>query len=326
MRRREFIAAAGAAAFAWPLVARAQPSALPAIGFLRSTPYEPFANLLAAFRAGLKETGFVDGRNVTIEQRYADNHNDRLPTLAADLIRRRVAAIVGNIAAVKAARAATTTIPILFVVGNDPVKAGLVTNLRRPEANLTGVTFFGGDQLNAKRVELLSDLVPGATVIAALLDPNYPGFEAELPNLLATGRAIGKDIVVVKAANERELGPAFATIAKAGACGLLVSGSPFFTSRRREVVALAARHAIPAIYDLRDFAVAGGLISYSASITDAYRQAGIYAGRILRGAKPSDLPVVQPTTVELVVNVKTAKALGLTVPPSILARADEVIE
>ena len=326
MKRREFLTSIGATAFAWPLAALAQQSEVPAIGFLRSTPYAPFADLLTAFRKGLNETGFVDGQNVKIEQRYAENHYDRLPGLAADLIRRRVRVIVGNIAAVNAARAATKTIPILFAIGEDPIKLGLVTNLSRPEGNVTGITFFGGGLLNAKRLELLSSLVPKAKIIGALRDPKNRGFENELPYLRATGRAVDKEIVVVNAETEDELEPAFAAIVRAGAQALLISGSPFFSSRREEIVALAARYSLPAIYDLRDFVTAGGLISYAASIAEAYRQAGIYAGRILKGAKPSDLPVVQPTTLELVVNLKTARKLGITFPESVLARADEVIE
>jgi putative ABC transport system substrate-binding protein len=326
MQRREFITLLGGAA-AWPLAARAQQPAMPVIGLLRSTPAAPFAHLVAALRQGLNDEGFVEGRNIAIEQRWANNQLDRLPGFAADLVRRQVAVIVGNETAVEAARAATTTIPIVFVTGGDPVKSGLVKSLNRPEANVTGVTFFGGAQLNAKRLELLRDLVPNATVIAVLGDPkNYVAFEPELPELLEAGRALGRRIEIVRAANEREFEPAFAKIVQAGAGALMVSGSPFFTSQRRALIALAARHAIPAIYDVREFVVDGGLMSYSASLTGAYRQAGVYAGKILKGAKPSELPVLQPTTFELAINLKTAKALGLTVPLSLLGRADEVIE
>ena len=311
---------------AFPLAALAQQAAMPVVGFLRSTPAAPFQNLLMALRQGLNDEGFVEGRNVTIEQRWADNQLDRLPGLAADLVGRHAAVIIGNVDAVEAARAATATIPIVFVTGEDPVKSGLVAGLGRPEGNLTGVTFFGGAQLDEKRLELLRDLVPAATVVGVLGNPNYHGFEAELPGVVAAARALGRQIVVVRAASEAELEPAFATFLQSGAKALMLSGSPFFTSKRRVLIALAARHAIPAIYDLREYVVDGGLMSYSASFTGAYRQAGVYAGKILKGAKPSELPVLQPTKFELAVNLKTAKVLGLDVPPSIQLRADEVIE
>jgi putative ABC transport system substrate-binding protein len=326
MRRREFLSLVGSAAAAWPLAARAQQPPMPVIGFLRSTPAAPFQHLVAALRRGLNDDGFVEGKNVVIEQRWADNRLDRLPDLAADFVRRQVAAIVGNTPAVEAAKAVTTTIPIVFVTGDDPVKAGLVASLSRPGGNLTGVTFFGGSQLGTKRLELLRDLIPTAITVAVLADANYPAFEAELLNIEAAGRAIGRQIVTVKAASEAELEPAFAKIIQAGAGAVLISGGPFFGSQRRSLVALAARHALPTIYDLRDSVVDGGLISYSASFPGAYRQAGVYVGRILKGAKPSELPVLQPTTFELVINLKTAKALGLTVPDKLLVAADEVIE
>jgi ABC-type uncharacterized transport system substrate-binding protein len=329
MNRRAFITlAAGAAAScpSWPAAAQAQLPPMPAIGLLRTTPAAPFAHLVAALRQGLKDEGFVEGANVSIEQRWADNQLDRLPALAADLVRRQVAAIVGNVGAVEAARAATAAIPIIFVTGEDPVKSGLVSSLNRPQGNLTGVTFFGGAQLNVKQLELLRDLAPKATLIAMLGDPGYSGFEAAVPDVIEAGRTLGRQIVIVKAGSEGELEGAFERIRQAGAGALLVSGSPLFTSRRQALVALAARLAIPAVYDLRELVVAGGLMSYSASFTGAYRQAGSYAGRILKGAKPSELPVLQPTTFELVINLSAAKALGLDVPPTLLARADEVIE
>jgi putative tryptophan/tyrosine transport system substrate-binding protein len=326
VNRRKFITLLGGGAATWPLAARAQQPAMPVVGLLRSTPAAPFAALVAALRQGLGDEGYVEGRNVAIERRYADNQLDRLPGLAADLVHRQVSVIVGNTAAVEAARAATATIPIVFVIGEDPVKSGLVASLNRPEANLTGVTFFGGSQLNAKQLELLRDLVSKTSVFAVLGDINYPAFEAGLPALETASRALGRQMVVVKISSEREFEGAFAEIVQAGANALLVSGSAFFTSQRRALVALAARHAIPAIYDQRDFVVDGGLMSYSASFTGAYRQAGTYVGKILKGAKPSELPVLQPTTFELVLNLKTAKTLGLEVPPTLLARADEVIE
>jgi putative ABC transport system substrate-binding protein len=321
--RRTFVGAAGLL-IVTPFIARAQPTAMPTIGFIRSTPSAPFAHLVTAFRQGLNETGFVEGQNVKIEYRWADNHLDRLPGLVADLIRRQVTVIVGNSQAAEAAKTATATIPIVFVTGDDPVTRGLVGSLSRPGGNVTGITFFAGGQLGAKRLELLVELAPKATVIAFLMDPN--GSVAELPDAETAARALGRRLVVVKAASDREFEAAFATIVHAGAGALLVSGSPYFTSQRRQLVALAARHAIPAIYDLREYAAAGGLISYAGSLTGAYRQAGVYAGRILKGAKPSDLPVVQPTTFALAINMKTAKALGLTVPQSLLLRADEVIQ
>jgi putative ABC transport system substrate-binding protein len=326
LKRREFIALLGGAAAACPVAGRAQQPVTPLIGFLRSTPAAPFAHLVVAFRRGLGELGFVEGQNVTIEQRWADNYPDRLPALAADLVRRQVTVIVGNGPAMQAAKSATTTIPIVFVVGDDPVKSGLVGSLNRPEGNLTGVTFFGGSQLGPKRMELLHELAPKAAVVAVLLDPNYAGFVRQLPDLEAAGRAVGRKVLEVKAENEGELHAAFAKVVQAGAGALLVSGGPFFTSQRRTLVALAARHTIPAIYDVREFVEAGGLISYSASITDAYRQAGFYAGRIIKGENPADLPVQQPTKFELVINLKTAKALGLEVPDRLLVAADEVIE
>jgi putative ABC transport system substrate-binding protein len=324
IRRREFITLLGGAA-AWPLAARAQQPGMPVVGFLRSTPAEPFAHIVLAFRQGLNETGFVEGQNVAIEQRWADNQLDRLPGLAADLVRRQAAVIVGNGPAVEAARSAAATMPIVFVIGGDPVAQGLVISLNRPGGNLTGLTFFG-NRLGAKRVEMVRELVPGASVIAALIDPNFPEAAVELHEVEEAGRTIGQKIVPVNAGNEREFDAAFTSIVQTGATALVVIGSAFFTSKSRTLVALSARYAIPTIYDIRDYVAAGGLISYSTSFTDAYRQAGIYAGRILKGVKPSELPVLQPTKYELVINLKTAKALGLEVPPTLLARADEVIE
>jgi putative ABC transport system substrate-binding protein len=323
MDRRTFIGSLAGGLVATPHCAHAQQPAIPTIGFLRSTPSEPFVHIVAAFRQGLNETGFVDGQNVTIEQRWADNHPDRLPGLAADLVRRQVAVIVGN--SPEEAMAATSTIPIIFVTSVDPVARGLVSSLSRPGGNVTGINFFG-NQLGGKRLGLLLELVPKAAVIAFLMDPNQRASAAEFSEAEAGARTLGRKIVLARAASEREFEPAFMTIVRAAADALVVGGSPLFTSQTRQLVALAARHSIPAIYDVRDHAAAGGLISYGASLADAYRQAGVYAGRILKGAKPAELPVLQPTKFDLVINMKTAKALGLTVPQSLLLRADEVIQ
>lgn len=325
MRRREFLAVLGGAT-AWPVAADAQQPATPRVGFLRSTPAAPFTHLLSAFRQGLGEEGFVDGQNVVIEQRWADNEPQKLPNLAADLVRRQVAAITGNAPAMVAAQAATETIPIVFVASGDPVTRGLVSSYNRPNSNLTGVTFFGGSELNAKRMELLHELVPAAKVVAVLLDPHDPASMAGLPDAEAAGRALGRRTLAIEVAGEGEIEAAFGKMAEAGAGTMLVSGSPFFTSQRRRLVALAASNAVPAIYDLREYVEVGGLISYSASIADAYRQAGSYVGRILKGERPADLPVQQASRIELVINLGTAKGLGIAVPSSLLARADEVIE
>jgi len=324
VRRREFITLLGGAA-AWPLAARAQQPAMPVIGFLRSTPAGPFAHIVAAFLQGLNEMGFVEGQNVMVEQRWADNQLEQLPALVADLVRRQATMIVGNGPAVEVVRSSATTIPIVFVIGGDPVALGLVNSLNRPGGNLTGLTFFG-NRLGAKRVEMMRELVPGTSVIAALVDPNFPEAVVESRDVEEAGRIIGQKIVPVNAGSEREFDTAFASIVQAGAGALVIIGSPFFTSKNQTLVALSARHAIPTIYDLRDYVSAGGLISYSTSFTDAYRQAGVYAGRILKGEKPADLPVLQPTKFELVINLKTAKTLGLTVPVIMQMTADEVIE
>ena len=325
LKRREFITLLGGTVAAWPIAASAQQPAMPVVGLVRSTPAKPFAHIVTAFRQGLNEMGFVEGQNVEIKQRWADNQLNRLPGLVADLLRRQAAVIVCNGPAVEAARSATATTPIVFVIGGDPVTLGLVTSLNRPGGNLTGLTFFG-NRLGAKRVEMLHDLVPGISIFAALVDPNFPEAVVESRDVEEAARTLGQKIVLVNAANEHEFDAAFTSIVKVGASALVVIGSPFFTSKSEMLVALSARHAIPAIYDLRDYVAAGGLISYSASFTDAYRQAGIYAGQIVKGAKPSELPVLQPTTFELAINLKTAKSLGLTLPPSFYLRADEVIE
>jgi putative tryptophan/tyrosine transport system substrate-binding protein len=323
MDRRKFIGSLAGGLVATPYFARAQQPAIPAVGLLRSTPSAPFAFVVEALRRGLKETGFVEGQNVTIVQRWADNQVDRLPGLAADLVRREVAVIVTNVGLV--AKEATATIPIVYVGAEDPVALGLVASLNRPGGNITGVDFFA-NQLGGKRLGILLELVPKAAVIAFLMDPSWTGSVAEFPEVEAAVRKIGRKFVVVKAASEREFEPAFATIVQAGAGALVVGGSPLFTSQSRQLVALAARHSIPAIYDVRNHVAAGGLISYGASLADAWRQAGVYAGRILKGAKPSEMPVLQSTTFELVINMQTAKVLGLTIPQSVLLRADEVIQ
>jgi putative ABC transport system substrate-binding protein len=326
MRRRDFIALAGSAAAAWPLAARAQ-QPMPVIGFLGSASAAPNADSVAAFRQGLGEGGYVEGRNVVIEYRWAENLYDRLPALAAELVRRPVAVIVasGGPVAAQAAKAATSTIPIVFTASSDPIKLGLVASLSRPGGNMTGSAMLTAE-LDAKRLELLRELVPTARVIGALVNPGRTDAEAQSRDAQEAGRALGLQVIILSASSERNIDTAFASLAGQGIGALLVGADPFFHSRRVQLVALAARHAVPAMYMSRDFAAAGGLMSYGASIADGYRQAGIYAGQILKGAKPADLPIVQPTKFEFMINLKTAKALGLDVPPMLLARADEVIE
>jgi putative ABC transport system substrate-binding protein len=322
MRRRELLLLVGGAVTASGAL-RAQQKAMPVIGFLNPTSSEPLAPYVAAFRQGLAETGYVEGQNVTIEYRWAEEHFDRLPALAADLVARKVDVIAstGDIAPALAAKRATSTIPIVFLIGGDPVGIGLVASLARPGGNLTGFTLLG-DALVPKRLELLSELVPQAKAIALLIHPN----SSAAGDIQEAARVMGMQLQILKAGTESEIDAAFAFLVSLHAGALLVGGAPFFDSRREQLVALAARYAVPAIYSGREFAAADGLISYGTSRTATYRQAGIYVGKILHGAKPADLPVQQPTTFELVVNLKTAKALGLKVPPSILARTDEVIE
>jgi ABC-type uncharacterized transport system substrate-binding protein len=325
MRRREFIAFVGSTAAVWPLVASAQQPTMPVIGFLRSVSLADAANLVTAFRQGLKESGYVEGQNVAIELRSAEGHLDRLPALVADLISRPVAMIVGNLNAALAAKAATTTIPIIFGTGSDPVRDGLVASINRPGGNITGVMFLV-TELGAKRLDLLRQLVPKATLIAMLVNPGSVDTEAERRDVQVAAQRLGQQLIILDASSDRDIETSFATFVQRGAGALIVGAGAFLFSNRERLVALAARHALPAIYADPEDAVAGALMSYGPSIVDAYRQIGIYAGRILKGEKPADLPVVQSTKFDLVINLRTAKALGLTVPPTLLATADEVIE
>ena len=324
--RRNFMAVLGGAAV-WPLSVRAQQRTMPVIGFLALTSPEAFANEVAAFHRGLGEAGYVEGQNVAVEYRWAHAQFDQLPSLASELVRRQVTVIaaLGTPASALAAKAATTTIPIAFVTGGDPVHMGLVESLNRPGGNATGVYMLTAE-LESKRLELLHELVPGAAVIGAIVDPNSPDTKIQLNDLPAAALALKQKIIFLKAGNDNDIEAAFAAAAEQRMGAVLLTSSPFFLPRREKIVALAARHALPAVYFFRDFAVAGGLMSYGTSLTDAYRQAGVYTGRILKGEKTSDLPVQQSVKVELVINLKTAKTLGLTFPLTLLGRADEVIE
>jgi putative ABC transport system substrate-binding protein len=324
MRRREFITLLGAGA-AWPVAARAQEPAVPVIGYLTSgspSSHGPFA---IAFRKGLAENGFGGGR-VALEYGWGEGRNDRLPGLANDLVRASVAVIAaGGPPAALAAKAATTSIPIVFTSGEDPVKMGLVASFNRPGGNITGVAVLI-DVLGAKRLGLLRELVPAAKLVAVLFSPAEPSFETQLKDVQDAARTAGLQTLVLRASNEREIDAAFATAAEQRASAMLVGTGFFFTTRREQLVALAARHALPTIYGQREFMTAGGLMSYGTDLADAYRQAGVYAARILKGTRPADLPVVQATKFELIINLKVAKALGLTIPPGVLAIADEVTE
>jgi putative ABC transport system substrate-binding protein len=324
MRRREFISLLGGAATTWPLAAYAQQ---PVIGFLSgasSAPWEPY---VAAFRRGLKETGYVEGQNVAIEFRWADSEYDRLPAMAADLVRRQVAVLVAGAGtpAIMAAKAATTTIPIVFSMGGDPVELGVVASINRPGGNLTGVANLTG-LLDAKRLELLRDAVPNATLIAVMMNPSSPYTSGYADSIRDEARSMGQRITILNAGTDAEIENAFAALKAMGAQALLVASQPFFNVRREFLAAQAARHGVPTIYEFREYAVAGGLMSYGTSASDGYRQIGIYAGRILKGEKPADLPVHQVTKFEFVINLNAAKALRFDVPPSLLGRADEVIE
>jgi putative ABC transport system substrate-binding protein len=328
VKRRQFITLLGGAAAVWPLAARAQQAAMPVIGFLHSASADTFADRMRAFRQGLKETGHVEGGNVTIEYRWAENQLDRLPALAAELVRRQVAVIVaaGGTLAALAAKAATTTIPIVFAAGEDPVSHGLVASIARPGGNLTGINFLS-TELTAKRLGLLRELVPKAVRIAVLVNPdNAPIAEPTLREILEAARAIGLQIQVLNVSNSREIDAAFSGLGRERPDALFISPDPFFNNRRKQLVLQAMRHDLPAGYASREYVEAGGLMSYGTDFLDTYRQVGTYAGRILKGAKPADLPVVQSAKFELVINQMTARILGLEVPPTLLARADEVIE
>jgi ABC-type uncharacterized transport system substrate-binding protein len=327
IERRKFLATLlGGAAVAWPLAAQAQQPTMPVIGFLSSGSAEAFEGFVTAFRQGLNDSGYVEDRNVAIEYRWANGQYNRLPVLAADLVGRQVAIIAaGGPPAAHAAKAATSMIPVVFTSGDDPVQAGFVSSLNRPGGNITGVHLLI-TELNAKKLGLLRDLLPQVKVITALLNPTSQNAEIQSSELQTAGCALGLQIDIVNASTEREIEAAFATLAQKSAGALVVGNDPFFVIRREQIVALAARHAIPAVYDLREYADAGGLITYGTNLKDGYRQVGVYVGRILKGEKPADLPVLRSTKFEFIINLTTAKTLGLTFPPGLLAIADEVIE
>jgi putative ABC transport system substrate-binding protein len=326
MRRREFITLVSGAAVAWPLKVRAQQPAMPVIGFLSAVSPGPFAQRVAAFHQGLNEAGYVEGRNVAIESRWAEGRYEQLPALAADLIGRKVVVIVTYTdAAALAAKAATTTIPIVFINGGDPVRAGIVPSLNRPGGNVTGASFFGVD-LAPKQLALAHEVVPNAAVVAVLVDQNVPDAVAQVPAMHEASRTLGLQLVVLMARTASDIDTAFATLVRERAAALVVGTGALLTNQRKQIIALATRHALPTIYPFREFAADGGLISYGNNVPDTFRQGGVYAGRILKGDKPADLPVILSTKFEFVLNLKTAKALGLTIPPSLLTSADEVIE
>ena len=327
MKRREFMTLLGGAAAAWPLSARAQQAAMPTVGFVRTTTPQDSAHLVAAFRRGLVEIGYVEGQNVTIEYRYALNQVERLPAIMADLVDRRVSvlAATGGTISARAAKAATATIPIVFTTGDDPVRVGLVASLSRPDGNATGVSVLTA-RLGSKRLGLLHEMVPTASPIAVLVNPTNPDTEDEANDIREAARGLGIQIVVVRAGKADDLDDAFATLVHQGARALIIGSDTFFTSQRSQISIRAARHSLPNIWVTRIEVEAGGLMSYGANIPDVYRDAGVYAGQILKGAKPANLPVQLPTAFDLIINLQTAKALGLEVPPTLIARADEVIE
>ena len=327
IKRREFITLLAGAAAAWPLAARAQQPAVPVVGILASVSPAPYAGFIAAIKEGLQQTGYIEGRNVTIEYRWAEGHYDRLPQQAIELVDRGVAVIilVGGGPTIAVAKAATATIPIVFVMGDDPVKSGAVTALNRPGGNATGVNLLTV-AMEAKRLQLLHELVPNVAVVAIIVNPNNPQAAEQLQDLQAAARTLGAEVEVFKAGSPSDIDTAFASLVGRRAGALLVAADAFFNTRREQFVVLTARHALPAIFHFREFAAAGGLMSYGPSLTDAYRQEGIYAGRILKGEKPAEMPVQQAVKIELVINLQTARALGLTIPLPLLGRADEVIE
>jgi len=327
MKRRKFITLLGGAAATWPLTARAQQPAMPVIGFLSSRSPAESASDVAGFRQGLAQTGYVENQNLAIEYRWAENRYERLPALAADLAGRQVAVIaaLGGPVTALAVKAATKTVPFVFITGVDPVKLGLVASFARPGGNATGLNIFI-TAIEAKRLGLLRELVPTAARIAVIVNPNSPEVDSQLNDVQTGADAVGWELQILRVGSEAEFDSAFATLARSAVEALLVAADPFFNSQRERIVALAARHKIPAIYEARGYAVAGGLMSYGPNLPDAYRQVGLYTGQILKGAKPANLPVIQPTALELVINLKTAKAVGIEVPPTLLARADEVIE
>jgi putative tryptophan/tyrosine transport system substrate-binding protein len=326
MKRREFITLVGGAATAWPLATLAQQQAMPVIGFLGSRASGEDPQLLTSFRLGLKEAGYVEGQNVVIDYRFAENQYDRLPALAADLVQRQVALIAANGPAAQAAKAATSTIPIVFTAGFDPVEVGLVASLNRPGGNVTGVSILDVE-LGPKRLELLRELVPNATIIAVLVNPADPVRAGNISRAVqAAAHTLGLQSNVLQASSERDFDAVFTSLLQMRADGLVIGGEPFLNSRSEQLGTLTARHKVPTIFQFRKFTASGGLASYGASLTDSYRQAGVYAARILKGERPADLPIVQASKFELVINLKTAKALGLTVPAKLLATADEVIE